>query len=65
MVVIQDATEPFSAVDGTLDAGPVDRLLDQFIIEPLMDGMEVGEQDDHGHRRLRRLPDFLDRKAVR
>ena len=41
MVVIQDATEPLSTVDGTINAGPVDRLLDQFIVEPLVIALQM------------------------
>jgi len=41
MVVIQNATKPSSTFDGTLDAGPVDRSLNQFIIEPLVIALEM------------------------
>jgi hypothetical protein len=41
MVEIEDASESFSTVDGTVHIGPVARLLDELVVEPLVIALKV------------------------
>ena len=41
MVEIEDASESFSTVDGTVHIGPVARLLDELVVEPLVVALKV------------------------
>jgi hypothetical protein len=41
IVVVQDATEPFSALNRSIHSGAVGQLLDQLVVEPLVIALQV------------------------
>ena len=41
VVVLKEAPQPFSTADGTIHVGPVARLLDELVVEPLVVALKV------------------------
>jgi hypothetical protein len=41
VIVVEDTTEPFPALDCTVSVWAVDRLLDQLVVEPLVIAFEM------------------------